>query len=86
MLSITRFISSPLSFVWILRGYEKIDFLWQLGLMVIIFGSFLLPNILSLDDSLIARLLTFSFFSGAWYILCILMSRSFSYKDMPKRN
>ena len=34
-ITIVRFIASPLSYVWILAGRERLDFFWQLGLLAI---------------------------------------------------
>lgn len=82
VLTIVRFVSSPLSFVWILRGYEKLNLMWQIGLVAIIFGCFVSPNVLPFEDGIILRLTMYSFLVGAWYVLCIIMSQKFSYRNI----
>ncbi|MDB2416011.1 oligosaccharide flippase family protein [Pseudomonadales bacterium] len=75
-----RFISSPLSYVWIIRGYQGLDLLWQLGLLFCTLCSFLIPTYFAEDVSLETVLWTYSASCALWYSFCILQSRRFSLK------
>lgn len=79
LLLIVRFVSSPLSYVWIIRGHYKLNFLWQAGLMAVNFMTFLLPPMLKPDISLYQVLWVYSVGVGSWYVFCILVSRHFAY-------
>lgn len=81
LLLIVRFVSSPLSYVWIIRGHQKLDFLWQIGLMVISLTTFLAPPLLKSDVSLYEVLWVYSIGVGAWYVFCLLVSRRFAYSQ-----
>jgi O-antigen/teichoic acid export membrane protein len=77
-LLIVRFISSPLSYVWIIAGKQREDFLWQIGLLTISGCALLLPKILNPEISLETMLFIYSASVGAWYVLCIAMSCRYS--------
>ena len=47
-----RFVSSPLSYVWIIRGYQGLDLLWQFGLVILTISSFIVPTYIFSDTSL----------------------------------
>lgn len=79
LLLVVRFVSSPLSYVWIIRGHQKLDFLWQIGLLVISLTTFLAPPLLKTDISLYEALWVYSVGVGAWYVFCLLVSRHFAY-------
>lgn len=79
LLLVVRFVSSPLSYVWIIRGHQKLDFLWQIGLLVISLTTFLAPPLLKIDISLYEALWVYSIGVGAWYVFCLLVSRHFAY-------
>jgi O-antigen/teichoic acid export membrane protein len=85
LLLIVRFVSSPLSYVWIIRGHQRLDFLWQVGLMVISLTAFLVPSLLNSDITLYRVLWVYSVCVGAWYVFCLLVSRHFAYSqsDIP---
>lgn len=73
-LTVVRFISSPLSYVWIVKGQQKLDFFWQIGLLVIGLLSLMLPPYFSPEASLYATLWIYSLTVGAWYLLAIVIS------------
>ena len=79
LLLIVRFVSSPLSYVWIIRGHQKLDFLWQVGLLIISLTTFLAPPLIKPDVSLYEVLWVYSAGVGAWYVFCLLVSRHFAY-------
>jgi O-antigen/teichoic acid export membrane protein len=81
LLLIVRFVSSPLSYVWIIRGHQKLDFLWQAGLLVISMTTFLTPSLLKPDITLYQVLWVYSVGVGAWYVFCLLVSRHFAYSQ-----
>lgn len=83
-LLIVRFVSSPLSYVWIIAGKQKEDFFWQIGLVVISAGALLMPKILMSETTLQTTLFIYSAAVGAWYVLCIVMSYRFA--NGKKRN
>lgn len=80
VLLIVRFVSSPLSYVWIIRGHYKLNFLWQIGLIVISLATLLGPGIINSDISLYNTLWCYSLGVGAWYLFCIVASRRFAYR------
>jgi O-antigen/teichoic acid export membrane protein len=73
-----RFISSPLSYVWIVRGKQKMDMFWQLGLLLIGIASFIFSDIVINDGSLVNALYIYSTFTGLWYVVCIFFSYRFA--------
>ncbi|WP_349280594.1 lipopolysaccharide biosynthesis protein [Polaromonas hydrogenivorans] len=73
-----RFISSPLSYIWIIRGKQKMDFLWQIGLFVISAAAFVFSHILFQSDSLPKALFMYSTMAGFWYAFCIYISFKYS--------
>lgn len=79
LLLIVRFVSSPLSYVWIIRGHQKLDFLWQTGLLAISLTTFLAPPLIKPGVSLYEVLWFYSAGVGAWYVLCLLVSRHLAY-------
>lgn len=83
LLLIVRFVTSPLSYVWIIRGHQKLDFLWQTGLLALSLATFLIPPLLKSDVSLYEVLWVYSVGVGAWYVFCLLVSRHFAYNPSP---
>lgn len=79
LLLTVRFVSSPLSYVWIIRGHQKLNFLWQIGLMVLSLVTFLVPPLLLPGISLYEVLWVYSISVGTWYVFCLLVSRHFAY-------
>ena len=73
-----RFISSPLSYIWIIRGKQKMDFLWQIGLFLISAAAFVFSHFLFQDESLLRTLLLYSTMAGLWYAFCIYISFKYS--------
>ena len=73
-----RFISSPLSYIWIIRGKQKMDFLWQIGLFLISAAAFVISHLLLQDDSLPKALFLYSTMAGFWYAFCIYISFKYS--------
>lgn len=74
-----RFVSSPLSYVWIIVGRQRIDLLWQVGLAVLAALSFLAPQAILPGLTLEATLWIFSGVCGLWYLVCIMISRSYAH-------
>jgi len=65
-----RFISSPLSYIWIIKGHQKLDMFWQLGLLIITIVSFtIVPS-----SGVRSMLWNYSLYCGSWYGLCICIS------------
>lgn len=77
-LILLRFISSPLSFVWIVRGYQNYDLLWQIGLLVLSAASLSLPKYFFPELSVVLVLVTYSLLVGLWYAFCVFLSYRFS--------
>jgi O-antigen/teichoic acid export membrane protein len=77
-LTIVRFVSSPLSYVWIIRGQQRFDFLWQLGLLVLSLVTLIFPPLLDPQITLYSTLWIFSLVVGAWYVVAIVVSYSLS--------
>lgn len=73
-LTIVRFISSPISYVWIIQGKQRLDFLWQIGLLVLSLGTLILPQFLDPQITLYSTLWVYSMVVGAWYMLAIAVS------------
>jgi O-antigen/teichoic acid export membrane protein len=78
LLVMIRFVSSPLSYIWIVRGQQKLDFLWQLGLLSISFAALSLPSTLAPGTTLFSTLQVYGLSVGAWYLVCIAVSFHFS--------
>lgn len=78
-----RFVSSPLSYIWIVRGQQKLDFLWQLGLLSISFAALSLPPTLAPETTLFSTLWIYGLSVGAWYLVCIVISFRFSGPAKP---
>jgi O-antigen/teichoic acid export membrane protein len=81
LLVIVRFVTSPLSYVWIMRGHQKLDFLWQTGLLAISLATFLGPHLLKPDVSLYEVLWIYSMGVGAWYAFCLFLSYRLAYRE-----
>lgn len=81
LLVMVRFVSSPLSYIWIVRGQQKLDFLWQLGLLSISFAALSMPPTFAPDTTLFSTLCVYSLSVGAWYLACIAVSFRFSGPD-----
>lgn len=77
-LTIARFISSPLSYVWIIRERQRLNFLWQIGLLSISLCALVLPPVLFKNVTLYVTLWIFSMAVGAWYIVAICVSYALS--------
>jgi O-antigen/teichoic acid export membrane protein len=73
-LSVVRFISSPLSYIWIIRGKQKLDFLWQVGLLVLSILTLFFYPLIHPKVSLYSTLWIYSFVVGVWYLLAIFLS------------
>lgn len=78
ILTIVRFISSPLSYIWIIRGRQRLDFIWQVGLLAISLSALILPNYLIPGVSLYATLSIYSVGVGAWYLVALTISYGLS--------
>lgn len=77
-LLIVRYISSPLSYVWIITGRQQLDLYWQLGLLFIAATSLLVPSWLWPDMSAVTRLAIFGCATAAWYAFALLLSYRWS--------
>ncbi len=85
-LVIVRFVSSPISYIWLILGRQRLDFLWQIGLLGISFVSLFLPPILDTKISLNATLLIYSIAVGSWYLLSIAISYYLTLVNTPRIN
>lgn len=74
LLIIVRFISSPLSYVWIIRGKQRLDFMWQIGLLGLSLATLILPPVFKPQISLYSTLWVYSVVVGAWYVLATFVS------------
>jgi len=73
-LLIVRFISSPLSYVWIVAGRQRFDMLWQVGLLIIGSASLTIPNLFLVDLSAERQFVIYGMAVGAWYAFALFMS------------
>lgn len=73
-LTIVRFISSPISYVWIIQRRQSLDFLWQIGLLSLGLTTLILPPVLDPRITLYSTLWVYSLAVGAWYVLAIAVS------------
>lgn len=83
-LTIVRFISSPISYIWIIRGQQRLDFLWQIGLLALSLGSLIIPPLLDPQITLYSTLWLYSLVVGAWYVLAIVVSYRLSGRPYHK--
>jgi O-antigen/teichoic acid export membrane protein len=83
-LTIVRFISSPLSYIWIIQDRQRLDFFWQIGLFGVSLGALILPPLLVTEASLYSTLSVYSLVVGAWYLLAIAVSYHLS--GQPRRH
>jgi O-antigen/teichoic acid export membrane protein len=73
-----RFVSSPLSYVWIIRGHQRLDLLWQFGLISFTLLGFILPSYVDNNASLESSLWFYSGLCGGWYAFCVFLSHRFA--------
>lgn len=73
-LLIVRFVSSPLSFVWIVTGRQKHDLQWQLGLLFITVASLFLPRWLAGSIPPVEQFMIFGTSVASWYGLALYLS------------
>ena len=73
-----RFISSPLSYVWIIRGHQGLDLIWQFGLVIFTLLSFILPSYFYEEVLLNSVLWIYSGICALWYLFCIFLSHRFA--------
>lgn len=73
-LLIVRFVSSPLSYVWIVTGRQKQDLQWQLGLLVVTVASLLLPGWLAGPLTAVEQFMIFGTSVASWYALALYLS------------
>lgn len=85
-LTIVRFISSPLSYVWIIQGQQRLDFLWQIGLLALSLATLILPQLLYPEITLYSTLWIYSLVVGAWYVLAIAVSYRLSGRSRHQSN
>jgi len=74
LLVVTRFVSSPLSFIWIIRSKQMLDLLWQIGLLAIAFATLVLVPGWRSDFSPTWTLFIYGVTTSLWYVLCIIVS------------
>ncbi|KZX92649.1 hypothetical protein A3718_11525 [Erythrobacter sp. HI0019] len=82
-LTIVRFISSPISYVWIISGQQRLDFLWQIGLLALSLATLILPPLFDPKITLYSTLWIYSLMVGAWYLLAIAISYRLSGHPHP---
>lgn len=73
-----RFVSSPLSYIWIVRGKQSLDMLWQVGLLILTAGVFFSVEAFWPTASLTDTLLAYSGIVGSWYGVCLFLSYRFA--------
>lgn len=73
-----RFISSPLSYIWIIKGKQHVDLFWQIGLLIISAIAFMLSSYIIFNPTMIQTLFIYSTMTGVWYIFCIFISKHYS--------
>lgn len=73
-----RFISSPLSMIWIIRKKEKYNFYWQMINLLLGVTSICLVQFMNKSISLSNLLIIHSLVVSFWYIVAILGSYLFS--------
>lgn len=78
VLILIRFVTSPLSYVWIITGRTGLDLLWQVGLVALTTGVFFGARLIDLDISATDLLQTYSLVVGLWYFVCLLFSYRWS--------
>lgn len=83
-LTIFRFVSSPLSYVWIICGYQRLDFIWQSGLLLITLSSLILPEMLFPGHAIYVTLWSYSVSVGCWYVFCVFVSYRLSEKQFSQ--
>ncbi len=69
-----RFVSSPLSYVWIIRGRQRLDLMWQIGLLILGLLGFFVPLQLWPELSIERALWVFSLVLAAWYLVALTVS------------
>ena len=69
-----RFISSPLSMIWIIRKKERLNFVWQFLLLIFVFTSVALTFNFSESKNIVNVLSIYSFCVGLWYSFAIFIS------------
>lgn len=74
LLLVIRFVSSPLSYVWIVAGKQHYDMAWQLGLLILSVAAFLIPELVVRDLTPQLQFIIYSTVVGAWYALALFLS------------
>ncbi len=69
-----RFVSSPISYVWIIYSRQRLDFIWQIGLVFLTVISLGLPYYYANTLTLIETIQIFSCVVGTWYVVCIIIT------------
>lgn len=77
-LIIVRFISSPLSYIWIVCNQQRLNFIWQIGLLIATASALYIPPNFMPESSLYDTLWIYSLAVGSWYVVCIFISFYFS--------
>jgi len=70
ILIVIRFVSSPLSYIWIIKGHQRLDMFWQLGLLILAIASFSLIPAPTIESTL----WNYSIICGFWYGVCVSVS------------
>jgi O-antigen/teichoic acid export membrane protein len=79
LLVLTRFISAPLSYVWLIRGRQKLDLLWQFGLAALVASTLVLaPTLPQSTPSISTVLWAYSVGVALWYVLSLVISARLS--------
>lgn len=81
ILVVTRFIASPLSYIWIISGKQKYDLIWQVLLLTITSITFLYPAYNGITIEPQKHLLIYSIFTGSCYIISGFYSFRLSQKQ-----
>lgn len=71
---VVRFVSSPLSYVWIVAGKQRFDMLWQIGLLIIASASLTIPKLYVVGLSAEKQFFIYGMTVGSWYGFALFMS------------
>ncbi|WP_234001127.1 hypothetical protein, partial [Erythrobacter sp. HI0019] len=67
----------------IISGQQRLDFLWQIGLLALSLATLILPPLFDPKITLYSTLWIYSLMVGAWYLLAIAISYRLSGHPHP---
>lgn len=81
-LLLVRFVSSPLSYTWIVAGKQQQDLYWQVGLLLLTLAALSLPKHWFPGITPVQQLLFFGSTVAVWYLFALYLS--FRWSRQPK--